>query len=222
MSPAPARTSRAAIIAAARDLLEDGGLEAVSMAGIAERVGVRAPSLYKHFGDRSELLAAVATAAALDLARTMARAVEQSAADPSAQLHALADAYRSFALATPRSAALLFAAVVPGATPSAESQAEAARPLLRVTESIVGPSKALEAARVLTAFVHGFTSMETAGAFRFGGDVDAAYRFGITVLVAGLGAQRGGSGRGVEHELPPAPQLVQWRARSSCLRTTQH
>ena len=186
MSPARARTSRAAIIAAARDLLEDGGLEAVSMAGVAELVGVRPPSLYKHFGDRGGLLAAVATDVALDLGRTMAEAVERSGADPAARLHALATAYRSFALATPRAAALLFAGVAPDVVPTPESQVEAARPVLEVAAAIVGPARALPVARVLTAFAHGFTSMEAAGAFRFGGDVQEAYGLGISLLLAGL------------------------------------
>lgn len=186
MSPARARTSRPAIIAAARHLLEDGGLEAISMAGVAERVGVRAPSLYKHFSDRGALLAAVASDVALDLGRSLAGAVEESKADPLARLHALAVAYRSFALATPRAAALLFAGVVPGASPTLEAAAEAARPVVEVAEAIVGPAKALAAARVLTAFVHGFTSMESAGAFRLGGDVEEAYSLGISVLLAGL------------------------------------
>jgi AcrR family transcriptional regulator len=186
MSPARARTSRPAIIAAARDLLEEGGLEAVSMAGIAERVGIRAPSLYKHFGDRSGLIGAVATDVAVDLGRTLARAAERSGADPTARLEALAVAYRTFSLATPRAAALLFAGVAPGAEPTPESQAEAARPVLEVARAIVGPERALAAARVLTAFAHGFTSMESAGAFRFGGDVEEAYRLGISVLLAGL------------------------------------
>ena len=186
MSPARARTSRAAIIAAARDLLEDGGLEAVSMAGVAERVGVRAPSLYKHFGDRSGLLAAAATDATLDLGRVVSVAVERSGADATERLQALAAAYRSFALATPRAAALIFAGVAPGATPTPESQTEAARPVLDVAEAIVGPTRALAAARVMTAFAYGFASMESAGAFRFGGDVEEAYRLGILVLASGL------------------------------------
>jgi len=186
MSPARARTSRAAIIAAARDLLEGGGLEAVSMAGVADRVGVRPPSLYKHFDDRGGLLAAVATEVALELGQTLAGAVARSGAEPSARLLALAAAYRSFALATPRAAALLFAGVAPGAEPTPEAQAEAARPVLEVAAAFVGPVHALAAARVLTAFAHGFTSMEAAGAFRFGGEVEEAYRFGVSVLAAGL------------------------------------
>jgi AcrR family transcriptional regulator len=186
MSPAHSRTSGAAILAAARELLEEGGLEAVSMSGVAARVSVRAPSLYKHFGNRSELLGAIATDVALDLGRTLAAASERASPEASARLRALAIAYRSFALATPRAAALLFAGVAPGAAPSPEANAWAARPILEVAEAIVGPQNALAAARVLTAFAYGFTSMETAGAFRLGGDVEEAYRLGITVLLAGL------------------------------------
>ena len=186
MSPARARTSGAAIVTAARELLEDGGLEAVSMAGVAQRVGIRPPSLYKHFGDRSDLLATVMTDTALDLGRILTDVVERSDEDPTAQLHALAAAYRSFALATPRAAALLFADVAAGATPTLESQAEAVRPVLRVAEAMVGPTKALAAARVLTAFAYGFTSMESAGAFHLGGEVDDAYQLGLSVLAFGL------------------------------------
>ena len=153
MSPAAARTSIPEILAAARALVESGGVEAVTMAAVAERVGVKAPSLYKRFADRNGLIAAVATDVATDLARAMRAAATDT--DPAARLEALAVAYRSFALAAPRSTALIFSGVVPGAEPSPESQAEAARPVLEAAEAIVGPARALAAARVLTAFAHG-------------------------------------------------------------------
>jgi AcrR family transcriptional regulator len=206
MSPARARTSDPAIIAAARDLLEDGGLEAVSMAGIAERVGVRAPSLYKHFGDRRGLLAAVATEVALDLGRELAAAVEPAGPDPYAKLDALAMAYRSFALAKPRAAALLFAGLAPGVEPAPEANATASRPVLHVAEALVGPASALAAARVLTAFAYGFTSMESAGAFRLGGNVEDAYRLGISVLLAGL--ERSAAGPAQAADSPQAAATI--------------
>ena len=163
MSPARARTSQVAILRAARDLLEEGGIDAVSMAAIASRVGIRAPSLYKHFGDRNDLLAAVTTDVALELGRTLEAAVEGSGGDASALLVALATAYRAFALRTPRAAALLFAPAVPNANPTPEANAAAARPVLKVADAIAGPGNSLAAARVLTAFAYGFTSMESAG-----------------------------------------------------------
>ena len=52
----------------------------------------------------------------------------------------------------------------PGSRPTADSTAEAA-PLLAVTKRLVGPDRALEAARVITAFAHGFVSMELAERF---------------------------------------------------------
>ena len=188
MSPARARTSLPAIIAAARGLLEEGGLDAVSMVAVARRVGIRPPSLYKHVRDRGDLLAAVATAVALDLGDVMATAAERAGPDPSERLRSLATAYRSFALATPRSAALLFAGATPGSEPTPAAQAEAARPVLETVRAIVGEERSLPAARVVTAFAYGFASMEAAGAFRFGGDVAEAYRLGVDVLLAGLEA----------------------------------
>ena len=59
MSPARARTSQTDIVAAGRELLEAGGLDAVTMQAIADRVGIRAPSLYKRFSGRGDLIAAV-------------------------------------------------------------------------------------------------------------------------------------------------------------------
>jgi hypothetical protein len=44
----------------------------------------------------------------------------------------------------------------------------------------------------VTAFAHGFVSMEITGAFRLGGDVDEAYRYGVGVLVDGLVDRAGG------------------------------
>ena len=67
MSPARARTSYDDIVAAGREILEAGGLDAVTMLAVAERVGVRAPSLYKRFADRGALIAAIGAASLKDL-----------------------------------------------------------------------------------------------------------------------------------------------------------
>jgi AcrR family transcriptional regulator len=184
VSPARARTSYDDIVAAGRDLLEAGGLDAVTMLAVAERVGVRAPSLYKRFADRGALIAAIASAAINELADTLEPFVHDP--DPAAGLHRTASAFRAFAKRNPHAYELLFMNLPPGSRPPPESNAAAAAPLIALTERLVGPERALEAGRLVTAFAHGFVSMEISGAFRLGGDVDEAFRYGVTVLVDAL------------------------------------
>ena len=62
--------SRASLTEAALDLIQDEGLDALSMRTLAERIGVKAASLYWHVRDREELLELAADAL---LARVAAR-----------------------------------------------------------------------------------------------------------------------------------------------------
>ncbi len=185
--PAPARTSTDAILAAGRAVLEAGGLDALTMQAVAERVGVRAPSLYKRFASRAALIAAIAADAFADLGAEIAAAA--SGQDPAADVRRIADAYRAFAHRSPQAYALLFANLPPDARPPTEDNARSAGPVIELTRRWLGDLHALEGARFLTAFAHGFVSMELAGAFRLGGDVDAAWRYGIDTLIRGLEAR---------------------------------
>lgn len=185
MSPARARTSFAAIVGAGRALLETRGLDAVTMQAVAAAVGVRAPSLYKRFAGRQALVRAIADDVAAELVAATAPALEIE--DPAEAVRVLADCYRAFAHRSPGAYQLLFTRLPPDANRTAEANAAAAAGLLALTERLVGRERALEAARLLTAFAHGFVGMELAGAFRLGGDVDEAYRFAIESIIEGLG-----------------------------------
>ncbi len=182
--PAPARTSKDAIVVAARAVLEEDGLDAVVMSRVAERVGVRGPSLYKHVKDRAALVRAVADAVTDDLAAALATAV--STGDPRRDLVATAHAYRHFVHANPNGYGLLFAHLAPELQPDPARLADLAQPLIAAMTELVGDDRALSAARTMVAWAHGFVSMELAGAFRLGGNLDAAYAEGIEVLLAGV------------------------------------
>lgn len=185
--PAPSRTSKQAIVVAASQLLEEDGLDGVTMARVAERVGVRGPSLYKHVPNRALLIRAIAQQVTHDLGVTI-EAAAGSSEDPRAAFRAIAHAYRDFVRARPNGYGLLFAHLAPESMPDTAELAAIGRPIVRRMEELVGPDGALEAARALVAWEHGFLSMELAGAFRLGGDVDDAYRFGIESILAGVSA----------------------------------
>jgi AcrR family transcriptional regulator len=186
VSPAPARTSNDAIVSAARHILEADGLEAVTMRAVADAVGVRGPSLYKRVPDRAALLRAVADGVIDDLARTMARAVETG--EPRRDVTAAVHAYRRFVLANPSGYRLLFADLPPEALPDSERIAALGGPIVVAMAGLVGEERALVAARTVVAWAHGFVTMELAGAFRLGGDLDSAYAFGVESILAGVGA----------------------------------
>ena len=184
--PAPARTSRPAIVAAARAILESDGLGAVSMQAVADRVGVRSPSLYKHVVDRTALIRAITEAVTADLAAAIAP--RRPSPDPRDDLRSIARRYRTFVRANPHGYALLFARLDPELRPDDAVLAALGLPIVEAVARLVGDDDALAAARTFVAWAHGFTSLEMAGGFRLGGDVDAAYTSGIELILAGISA----------------------------------
>lgn len=173
-------------MAAARSILESEGLPSVTMRAVADAVGVRGPSLYKRVPDHAALLRAVAASVVADLEGTLARAT--ATGEPLADLHSVATEYRRFVHANPNGYRLLFADLPPGAGPDPASVAALGAPIVRSMVRLAGEPAALEAARTMVAWAHGFVSMELAGAFRLGGDVDAAYAFGVDAILAGVSA----------------------------------
>ena len=173
--PTPERTSYAEIVAAGRDILEESGPTGLTMQSVAQRVGVRAPSLYKRVRDRDALLEAVAAATVDDLTGRL------EASDRS--LEGLARAYRALAHERPEGFRLMFAAAAPQ-----ELLDRAGLTIVDSAAVITGEEHALDAARLVAAWATGFIHMELAGAFRLGGDVDGAFDYGLAALRRGLGA----------------------------------
>jgi AcrR family transcriptional regulator len=66
--------ARRAILAATRELLEEGGLTSVTVEGIAQRAGVGKPTIYRYWGNRYEVaMTALMEAAGEPEARVRAR-----------------------------------------------------------------------------------------------------------------------------------------------------
>jgi len=185
--PAHSHTSTAAVVAAGRRLLEERGTDALTMRDVANAVGVRTPSLYKRVRGRSDLVRLILENVADELTAELDAAA--SGGDPVADLRAMTAVYRGFAHANPVAYTLMYAPqAVPGAT--ARSVRSSAT-FLRVVAELAGPGRALPAARTIVAWANGFITMELAGAFRLGGDVQQAWEFGLDRILAAVRAADG-------------------------------
>ena len=182
--PAPSRTSLDAIVAAGRALVTSGGVDALTMQAVAQRVGVRAPSLYKRVRDRPALIRLVVEDALRELGANLDAAADMG--DPTTDLHALATEFRAFAHAQPNLFGLLFVSAADRSAPDLDLLARASSPVLRTAERLAGPDDALPAARTITAWAVGFVQMELAGAFQLGGDVQEAFDYGVGRLAVAL------------------------------------
>lgn len=186
--PAPQRVTRAALTEAARTIAERDGIDAVTISAVAAAVGVRAPSLYKHVAHRHDLLRLIADDAARELGDDIA-ALTRSPRDPADELRAIGRAFRAFNARSPQSASLLFAGSALSTEAPSDGMVALTATLLDAVRA-ASPGDPLPAARTLTAWAHGFCTMEQAGAFQLGGDVDEAFEFGLATLVDALTADR--------------------------------
>jgi AcrR family transcriptional regulator len=171
-SSAPEQLSPRAreIVGAARDVLETDGPDGLSMRRIADRLGIRAPSLYKHLPDKQALEAALISAGFTE----MAEAFEGGQDD----LTALAAAYRAFARAHPHLYRLMTDRPLARDRLEPGVEDRAAAPIV----AAVGGDE--DTARAVWAFAHGMTILELNGRFPPGADLDAAWRTGIAGFAA--------------------------------------
>jgi AcrR family transcriptional regulator len=186
--PSPRKTTSTEIVAAARELVERRGRDGLSMAAVADAVGVRAPSLYGHVADRAALLAAVELDLWWELRGVLART--RPSADPALALARQARAYRAFAKANPRGYAVMYDADAERTEAGHRARLESVAVAMASFIALVGERDALRAARVLAPFLHGFVSMELNGAFRLGPGIDAAFEYGVKTITDGLAARR--------------------------------
>jgi AcrR family transcriptional regulator len=160
------------VVTAAREVLESDGPDAFTMRRVAERLGIRAPSLYKHLPDKETIEAAIIAQGFAESADRFAAAV---AADRRRPLRALAGEYRAFALEHPHLYRLMTEQPLRRDLLPSGVEARAAAPLLEAAGSV-------ERARAVWAFAHGMTLLELNGRFPPDADLDAAWREGIAAF----------------------------------------
>jgi AcrR family transcriptional regulator len=173
------------VIEAAAKLVDEEGIEQLSLGRLAERLGIRTPSLYNHVAGLPGLKHDLALYCLRDLLDHITHVtIGKSRAEA---IVALAYAYRAYARQTPGRYTLTQQAPEPG---DLESQA-VAQQVVDVVRAILEPYKlsdedAIHAIRGLRSIVHGFVSLEITGGFGLPVDLDASFHWLINVFVAGL------------------------------------
>ena len=176
---------QATVVEAAVKLIDEEGLEQLSLGRLAERLGVRTPSLYNHVAGLPGLKHDLALYCLHDLLHRILHAtVGKSRAEA---IFAFANAYRAYAGEAPGRYALTLQAPAPG---DQEVQA-IAQQLVEVVLAVLAPyrlseEEAIHAIRGLRSVVHGFISLEVAGGFAIPIDLDASFHWLINLFIAGL------------------------------------
>ncbi|CAM5236007.1 hypothetical protein SALBM135S_00620 [Streptomyces alboniger] len=160
------------IVRAARELLEESGAEKLTMRSLADRLGIKAPSLYKHFPDKSAVEVELIAQALGELAEVF----EAAEAEAPGSLDAFTDAYRAYALRHPHLYRLATERPLPRRSLPEGLEDRAAAPLVRACE---GDG---DLARAIWAFAHGMVILEIHGRFPEGADLGAAWRRGTRAL----------------------------------------
>jgi AcrR family transcriptional regulator len=120
----------ASIIEAAWSLARQDGIQVLSLRALANRVGMREPSLYAYFDSKNALYDAMFADGNRQLLARM-DSLELPAADSRAALKVVLGAFADFAVEDPARNSLLFRRVIPGFEPSPESYALAVDALSR-------------------------------------------------------------------------------------------
>lgn len=166
--------NRSAVIAAAADLADELGFDAVTISFLARHLGVRSPTLYSHISGATDLRTAVTAYVLDELADATSAAM--AAGEGRDLLVAYADAIRDFARRSPgRYDATTRQRVPPvaestSAPPSVDAAIAAGRRNADLALAVVRSYGITEtnqtyAVRLMSSLIHGYITLELTGSF---------------------------------------------------------
>ncbi len=174
--------SRIRVVDEAQALSDEVGFDGLTLAGLASRVGVKAPSLYKHVEGLDQVRRDLAVRAKTELVETLTEAAAGRQGQDA--VLALALAYRRFAVEY----RARYVATVRAPDPADEED-------VRVSALAVGivfdtlrgagvPEEDLvDVTRGLRAGMHGFIELERLGAFALPDDVEGSFERMVRRLI---------------------------------------
>lgn len=169
-------------------LADEIGFHQLGMGSLAERLGVRTPSLYKHVDSLADLARRIAVLATIELGDAIRDATQgRSGSD------ALAAAARTIRMYAREHPGRYTAANSAGSTGPDDPLVAARGRLLDSFAAVLrgyqlDPGQEIHALRMLRSVIHGFATLELAGEFQIDTDVDDSFAWVISFIDHGLRA----------------------------------
>ncbi|MFF0151540.1 TetR/AcrR family transcriptional regulator [Micromonospora sp. NPDC005203] len=182
MSVPRAGLDPAAVVAAGAALADEVGFAELTMARLAERVGVRTPSLYKHIASQDDLNRRIAALAIAEAADALGAATQgRSGRDA---LAAAARALRDFVVAHPgRYAASIGITPTGPDDPIVIAERRGLGPFEAVLRGYdIAPQDLTHALRALRSMFHGFATLQATNGFQWSTDIDESFEWLINFV----------------------------------------
>lgn len=177
------------VVQVAVTLANAQGFEAVTLASVAEELGIRIPSLYNYIANLADLRRHMTLWGIRQIAAQMQRAAVGKAGDDA--IYAVANAYRTFAHTNPG----IYGVALRSAYANDPEIEAAAAEVLDTVVAIMSPygfsgDEAIHAVRVVRSVLHGFVDLEAANGFGIPLSTDETFQRLMQMLIQGLHAQR--------------------------------
>ncbi|WP_432511504.1 TetR/AcrR family transcriptional regulator [Kineococcus sp. SYSU DK001] len=185
----------ATVTRAAAEVVDEVGYAGLTMGLVADRLGVRAPSLYKHVAGQADLSRRIAVLAVTEIGDALRDAMQGEAERQA--LEAAAHATRRYAREFPgRFAATLHNTATGPEDPLHLAWARVVESHLAILRGYgVGEKDTRHALQMLRSFLDGFSLIEPAGEMHTEDEIDAGFRWLIAFIDRGLrelpGVRRG-------------------------------
>ncbi|MET0492417.1 MAG: TetR-like C-terminal domain-containing protein [Actinoplanes sp.] len=180
----------AAVTAAGAALADEVGFSGLSMGLLAERLGVRTPSLYKHIAGQADLAHRIAVLAMNEFADAIRDAIQGRSGREA--LVAGAHTMRTWVLQHPGRYEAGNIAEVTGPddplTPAVQRVVASWAAMLHGYR--LDADQEIHALRMLRSMLHGFATLEAVGSFQIAADVDVSFTWMLDFIDQGLKVNR--------------------------------
>ncbi|MEV5708747.1 WHG domain-containing protein [Actinoallomurus sp. NPDC052274] len=180
------RLTAADVVRAGAELADEVGYQDLAMGALAQRLGVRTPSLYKHVDGLDDLRRRIATLAMTELGEAVRAAIQGKAGSDA--LGAFARAFAAYVTAHPGRYTATVGAEVTG--PGDELYDASARVLESMAAILRGygveDGEMVHAQRTLRCLFHGFAALQASNGFQWSGDADESFDWMIGFVDSGL------------------------------------